>query len=144
MEGRGNRQRVGMTSKQFVRATGCIVVDVSQDYGSCSLLAYDAETHLKIAGVTHRKESVAYRMLAEKVFAVNGDAVIKKQKGRCAQCGERKPLSGHHKVHRSKQLDHRQGNLEGLCQACHGTHHGQLHHEHGKGQPNRRPGPVSE
>lgn len=114
-----------MTEEQFIRATGCIVINASQDYNTTWLVAFDPAIRERIAEVQARKESIAYRMLAEKVFAVNRDAVIEKQNGRCAQCGERKPLSGHHKVHRSKQLDHRQGNLEGICQACHLKSHGQ-------------------
>ena len=49
--------------------------------------------------------------------------VFEGQEWKCARCGLRKPLQGHHIEHRSHGRVDR-NNVEGLCAKCHGQEHG--------------------
>jgi hypothetical protein len=49
--------------------------------------------------------------------------VFELQEWKCARCGLRKALQGHHKIYRSHGRVDRD-NVEGLCAKCHGPEHG--------------------
>ncbi len=75
-----------------------------------------------------REEVEACRELREMNLKRVNRLVFEKQQWRCARCGERLPLSGHHKVFRSRwrramgPLDTVE-NIEGLCARDHETEH---------------------
>lgn len=75
-----------------------------------------------------RDERMACRDLREKNWRIVCNGVFERQQWKCAKCGERRPLSGHHKLFRSRwkrsdgPLDV-ESNTDGLCQQCHGKEH---------------------
>jgi len=77
----------------------------------------------EIVPAVSRTESKALGDLVQRLYIIYCNKVFTEQEWKCARCGKRKPLHGHHKKHRSKgRVD--KDNLEGLCAACHGREHG--------------------
>lgn len=50
--------------------------------------------------------------------------VLDRDHHRCTRCGSKTNLHVHHIVHRAERLDHNVGNLQTLCNRCHGDEHG--------------------
>lgn len=73
----------------------------------------------RIVSAGARSEKGAINRLVERVLKIHGWVAIKRQGGKCGNCGRRAPLQADHKIERSKDRDDRIENLWGLCDPCH-------------------------
>ena len=70
------------------------------------------------------KQSQVLSNLVSRNYARVSVMVKDWQTNLCARCGEKKPLSVHHKVFRSHGRKDTAENLEALCSNCHNAAHG--------------------
>ena len=68
-------------------------------------------------------EEEALHKLLDQVLALHRAIVMERQGFACALCHRIGPLSGHHKILRSRNRDDRVANLQGLCVTCHEQQH---------------------
>lgn len=107
-----------MTQKKAERITGCEIrlVQFNNQHRAIA-----SENGAPIAECYDYKPNMALGRLVEAVYRILSARQREKQKGRCANCGNVRPLEMDHIIPRSKGRDDRQ--IRGLCTECHQIRH---------------------
>lgn len=111
-----------MTTAKAARITGCGigVVRIDNKYRAIA-----SEGSVLIAECRDYSPSGALSRLVEAVYRILSARQREKQRGRCANCNELRPLEMDHIIPRSKGREDRQ--IRGLCRACHVVRHTRGH-----------------
>ena len=107
-----------MTKAKAEKITGCEVklVVIGRQHNAIA-----SEGGVPIATVMGYSPAEAYRKLVEKVYKILSARQREAQRGRCANCGELRPLEIDHIRMRSHGRDDRQ--IRALCVECHQIRH---------------------
>ena len=107
-----------MTTAKAARITGCGIglVRIDNKYRAIA-----SEGSVPIAECHDYAPSAALSRLVERVYGILSARQREKQRGRCANCNELRPLEMDHIIPRSKGRDDRQ--IRGLCRPCHVIRH---------------------
>lgn len=109
-----------MTLREAGRITGYTVMRIPDERFTLVALSGQVE----IVRVVARDEKTACVGLVAAVYKIHSEVVRKLQGYMCAHCGQRQPLSVHHRIFRSAGRRDDVENLIALCVDCHAREHG--------------------